>query len=1148
MAWDGFNGTFDILSVVSDSATQAVIRVSNSSAFGSDFDETGADARAGVFTDALALDGSPNWIPGDLVRSSSLLASSDLTVISVSGVTVTLSGVTAETMLPDGVQLFVERTTRLVPLRDSAGTATTTNLVRGDMLAVDDLAREIRVVSVNADDDNDVVSISGDGTTATMVLTANHHFSLGQRFLLVGTGPGNYDGVHVVTSVPLHDTLEFASTATTSLAAGRIVGLTVELDEELTVLDGTLGATTLEVVGRWLPIELPTATGDLVSYVLPQLLRANGFTDQPKLRSNTIADSMFFTNGDDEVFKFDGENVYRAGLFRWQPQLFVAVDTTTGSITLDATQVSCSARSGNKFTVDLGQAQFLTAGTRIQDSADSAVYTVQHVSDNGTNDFVYVVETISSAAVNGHLSVMSRYHYYYRLQAIDANQNVVVSAVTGATDCIVDMTTAAQIKHRLTGMPAFTGYDFDRIELQMFRTRRNTSGPFYLIRTVPVSFNAADTYIDITDGTPDDSLRDFDTVSTALLGSELGTAWDQPQRAKFVTTSGNRLILSHVKSYPELDITLRRTSDSASLAATDLVGKIWRFRKDHAETSTVSNLTSVQGYEFVGTSGAVSFTPATDLTNNAGASFTVDKGSAHGLNVGDWVYLYHSAAGTTKKLTYAGWWKVASRTTNRFTITFSHGSTYVPSADDVNRYVKATAHGDVPVLLGADYNLNWVGLANPSVSYEVPAMMRLASAINVSMRACSTPWLTANAGSEYAGGQMVVRQPAVFDTTGEVVIPVISGTDRFQVFVNGILRTTSEEVSTQELSFPSRTLASYENYPEIFDAPTASANASDSAIDVDAANGQETQNAMPFFGTSSFGTGQVEGKLIVLKTNSLHQVDLKTRQVQPIEQPYGGCAAPDSVTQTKSGINFANASGIYRINRDLTVDPIGDIEKRRWLDDVNLDALAEAQGHNYLNGNQYKLSVPVGDTDQLFNNYVFVFDYAGMQQRSAWTRHDNHLATGWCNIGGKTSLFATQDGQVYKIREALDTTDYRDDADAISVDIMLRPEDFDLPGVIKNVGGVRLNFANNGQAVRSVSVSVAANLSETFQACDPMDITTSSRKEEGVWFSLPKRKCEVVQVRVQTSTLDAPITLSGVAYYVAALDHKGAKEVAQVSS
>jgi hypothetical protein len=95
---------------------------------------------------------------------------------------------------------------------------------------------------------------------------------------------------------------------------------------------------------------------------------------------------------------------------------------------------------------------------------------------------------------------------------------------------------------------------------------------------------------------------------------------------------------------------------------------------------------------------------------------------------------------------------------------------------------------------------------------------------------------------------------------------------------------------------------------------------------------------------------------------------------------------------------------------------------------------------------------------------------------------------------------------------------------------------------------VRLNFANNGQAVRSVSVSVAANLSETFQACDPMDITTSSRKEEGVWFSLPKRKCEVVQVRVQTSTLDAPITLSGVAYYVAALDHKGAKEVAQVSS
>jgi hypothetical protein len=490
MPWAGHNGVFPILSVQSDSATETVIRVSNASGWGADFDAVGADGRAGVFTDEFVVESAAAFLEGDILTSSSIDSDLSVLVQASTGTTVVVSGVTDSIALPDGVRVFATRTSSLVPLRDTTGTATSTNLVAGDMLTLGGITRQARAVYVNPAADNSVVSITGDGEEATLTISA-HRLNVGQRILLVGTGESDYDGIQVITSTPSDTSVTFASTCETTVGAvGRVIGHTVELDEELSVSDGNADASTFTVGGRWIPIEIPSTSGDVPATTQIRHLDMNGYAEQPRLRSNTISDSMFVTNGDDEVLKFDGDNLYQAGLFRWQAQLFSQVDTTTGSITIDDSSIAWTAKSANRFTVASGDAVVLPVGARVQDDSNDAIYTVVSVTTNATNDFIYLDRAITSVAANGNLTRVSRYSYYFRLRAIDANQNVVVSAATGASDCVIEMSEDAQIKHRLLGMPAFAGYDFDRIELDVFRTKRNTAAPFFLVKTVAVPFNS----------------------------------------------------------------------------------------------------------------------------------------------------------------------------------------------------------------------------------------------------------------------------------------------------------------------------------------------------------------------------------------------------------------------------------------------------------------------------------------------------------------------------------------------------------------------------------------------------------------------------------------------------------------------------------
>jgi hypothetical protein len=835
-------------------------------------------------------------------------------------------------------------------------------------------------------EDGTVIDLTsaGSGTLSAMRV---HNLSAGSKVTIAQTGDSTLDGVVTVVSTPDRGSFTYTTTSTTSSATGVLVGRTAEFDESLTFTDNFSSPTTVTVSDRWIPIEAPSPTGDL-----PKTTYVSYFDDtETTLRSCIVGGNMYFANQSDELMKFDGTNVYQAGLFRWQAQLFAQIDTGTGSLVLDAVSATQDgAASGNSFAVSTGQAIQFAAGDRIVHSGDSAVYTAQSV--DTTHNKIYVTTSISdTTTIAGTLKKVKTYRYYLRLNAIDANNNVVASAATGAEDCIIELTANGQIRLRILPPPAWGVYDYDRIEAHIYRTIADTVAPFYRIRAVPVTFSKGYQYIDIYDGTTDEVLTqagDQDATMVALLGAELGTAWEQPPRAKYLTSVNNRLVLANIKDYQQLDIVIRKQAGAASVANTNLAGLTFLFRKTSTDSSTTTNMVDRIKYEFIAASGTFTFVDADvstandtitetahglltgsafTLSNSGGAlptglaaattyyaikvdadtfkvatsaananagtaiditaaagggthtltkqgrigisgaaitrnatTFTVTS-NAHGLSAGNWVYLFHAAQGKDNDLHFAGWAQISSVATNTFTVKFANG--YTPSADDVDSYVTATTKTDIPVWLGTDGNYNQKD-SNTTGSFEALAAVRLANAINASMVATDVtvsgqtdfvPWITANAGGEYALGQLVVRQPKYSSTTMEVALGTLGS--NYDVYVNNVKRASSAEVSATTLIFPSRVVISYENHPETFDNPAAALqDDSDSVVDVNSADGEEITGVIPFFAETAFGQSQVESLVVVFKTNSVYLLDVRTPHVTASCSPT--CRVSTASTET----------------------------------------------------------------------------------------------------------------------------------------------------------------------------------------------------------------------------------------------------------
>ncbi len=1158
MSYGRHNGTFRIRQV-QDSTNRIYVWVENSEVDTSDYDDLYTGGEAGVFTDQFSWTTSGPFISGDLLVSDSLGNQLICTVSSSSGTTTVSDGLIDLIEIPAGVLFTAERTSSVVPLRSSYPTAasSTDNLVRGDMLSYTGITRQLRVLYVNPDTDRSINITVDDGiATATLLSGDTSYLRTGSSVLLLQAGV--HSGAQEVASILSNTEFTFLTDETTAVSGATLAGETMQVDEELEWSDTVEDSNLFQCENRWIPLEAPDDSFDQSPSTYIRHFDAATYSDQAFLRSTMVQDNLYLTNYEDEVFKMDGSNIYRAGLPQWQPGLFLTQETSGATIVTNLRSVSFSAKTAaeGKLTITAANTNVLPVGASVRLSGSTQTYTIQGYSDDGAAYYILLDRALdSSVSASGSVSEIGTFRYYYRLNAIDANDNVVSSAVTGYQDHVVELTGNAAILHKIVGLPAWDVLDYDRLEVQIFRTKMNQAAPFYLVTTLPMDFDNTQGYILYRDSFADSDLSELDTVSTALKGAELGTAWTGPLRSRYITSIGNRAVLGNVRDYPQLDIQI--VADAA-IANSSFAGDTLLFRRDNTDSGTTTNMVDRVKFEWINgfTGNASNFAIGSD-------QFTFDTSTNTGAVAGDWVYLTYSTTATTNRfLNYSGWYQVESSTATSITCNLV-GAAAATSYPD--RYVVATDPTDVPVLLGTDGNL---GMSNGDSFDLFDSMRRMAMAINAVMRQVDTslsgmadfsPWLSARGGNDLApAGRLIIRRERSDAETFELV-PTFSGYD---LFVNSVKRTSGSQISASTKVFPSRILISYENHPEIFDNPTSVLdNESDSAIDVNPADGQEITGHIPFFGEAAFGAAQQSGILVVFKTNSIYLVDINQKAagqnaVQRIETEGLGCTAPYSISVTKKGIMFANESGIYCLRRDQSIQYIGRFMERNWTERVDLDYLNLCHGHHFGVGRVYKLSVPIADPDATYvePSEAYVYNHTGEDEgkTGAWSRYSNHPAIGWANLLSN-AFFASTLGRVFSIRNAGDETDYRDDNEAITFRLDTRPNDFGNSGIRKVIDRIVIHYRNS-RTSEGTTLSYALDLEQEFQETTPLTLTKSSgtslsdtvdRDIISVTHNLDRSRCIYLGLRIENSSIDEPIEVAGIDHRVAGLSDKGILQAAE---
>lgn len=625
------NGTFLISSVVSDTATETVVRIANADAVDDQVNEAGMLGRAGVFTDVVGFASAHSFVGGDTITYTGTSVS--WPVVGLMSTTTVLVEVEEPATLPANILMYGTRRSRVIQIRDNSGTVTVENYVPGDSISCPFVDNKPVILNVNSQPDaTATVVVSGGVATATF--GATQYLNTNAYVFFYGDVTNSINGEQLLTFITDSTTAVFSTSAADGTYTGYLLGDCVELDESIEWWDSSSASST-GVIGRWWPIDAPPVDS-LNPYIVDTAYKyfdANAYSEQPITSSVVMADTMYFANGDDSILKYDGTYVYNAGLNRVIPSVFMTLDTSVASIQ-PGFQVAYTAVSvsGKYFRIEVDA---FKTGDRVYDSTTGLVFTVveKQLVPGGTDKYnIVVAEDTSALSGTGTLTKVKRFRFYTRFNMIDRNNNIIASNAANSSDCYFDVYEAGRILIKTSGYPILAYGDYDRIEMEVYKTESDTEAPFYLTKRINIESGTSS--VVIYDDVDDAQLTQLDAVNSALLGQEIGTGWQPPYRAGMITTADNSLIIGNLKSWPRLDITMK--AQQAALTAANLAGFSYLFRKSNDDTTTVSDFENVQKWVFVNSS-AVSLNANTTFTFTAGdvtpASGNINKNS-HGLLTG----------------------------------------------------------------------------------------------------------------------------------------------------------------------------------------------------------------------------------------------------------------------------------------------------------------------------------------------------------------------------------------------------------------------------------------------------------------------------------------------------------------------------------
>jgi hypothetical protein len=413
----------------------------------------------------------------------------------------------------------------------------------------------------------------------------------------------------------------------------------------------------------------------------------------------------------------------------------------------------------------------------------------------------------------------------------------------------------------------------------------------------------------------------------------------------------------------------------------------------------------------------------------------------------------------------------------------------------------------------------------------------------VAAQEADAAWYMAEGGFDFASGEINILFPKALSTTPELQLPATIDSQYVKIFGNGVVRVQNTAVGAIQRYRGSRVCSSYVNYPEMFENPDTDDSTQSSYIwDVNPADGQDITCVIPLLGTSTSQGSQLESILIIFKERSIYALNVKGGTPQLLETNGMGCDSPYSVSYIQNGLAFSNRAGVFMIDRNLRIRPIGDLISRSF-EEYGSDNLTLLQGHHHGPSQQYKLAM--GD------DKVLVASYGPMAEgpNPAWSTYSNHeVRGGWSNFGAY-EVFASGSNRVFINRDSGTSEDYRDGSEPITLTIDFRMTAFSDPTIRKQVRHVGVTYRNMASAAEVVSVYAAVNAKKTYSLLDQSSLSSDDvRKVQTIRYGLPNGRFNYLQLRLVDANLDQPIEVGGIQYRAIGLSQFGTQEAKQTST